>query len=478
MRTSRRMFVTSALAMSGLPLSSLAHAQETAGTPQGVATPDASPAASPITATQASPTLDEALPAYIDRSEVLTALGREVVGAFLSGDDAALVPLLAPEAAALIASVSTMTLIEQLETNRLSFTLPVVNAFFDVQYTGAQEMQGFYTQGTPNTFTLRTAEPQLPAAPMGAWEGEIGGSLPITVTFGGTATALTATLDVPDQGIAGESLENVALTASRPIGDRRAERSLAAGGTGENYASTFAWGDISLLFLIMPDSSEKVAAFTITPQYPLPDDPAAGYESEVTYRLPFDGLWFTYWGGPTELQNYHATTPGQRHACDFVVWNEGATFSGEGSRNADYYAWGQPVLAPADGTIVSVENGMPDMNPGELLSAMDLAAAEGLHPAGNHVIIETAASEYVILAHMQEGSVRVRAGNRVAAGDPLGLVGNSGNTSESHIHIHVQNAADFFDPTAVGLPLQFSGYRANGEAVVHGTPAQGEFIEP
>jgi hypothetical protein len=126
-------------------------------------------------------------------------------------------------------------------------------------------MQGFYTQGAPNTFTLRTDEPQSPDAPTGTWEGEIGDALPIRVTFGGTADALTATLDVPDQGITAAALENVVLAPTRPIGERQAERSLAVGGPGENYAATFAWGDASLLFLIVPDSSGKVTGFTIAP---------------------------------------------------------------------------------------------------------------------------------------------------------------------------------------------------------------------
>ena len=66
------------------------------------------------------------------------------------------------------------------------------------------------------------------------------------------------------------------------------------------------------------------------------------------------------------------------------------------------------------------------------------------------------------LAHMQRNSVRVAVGDVVKPGDVLGLVGNSGNTSEPHLHIHVQNVADFFDPNAVGLPLEFENYLANG----------------
>lgn len=290
MRTSRRILVTSALAMSGLPSSLLANAEQPPATPANAATPEASREASPVAATRTPPTIDDVLAPYTDRGEALTAFGREVIDAFLAKDDAALTALLTPQAAELFADVSTATLIEQLETNRLSFTLPIVNAFFDLQFTGAQEMQGFSTQGMASTLTLVTEEPQSPEAPAGTWNGEIGGSLPIRVTFDGTAGALAATLDVPDQGITGEPLEDVMLTPSRPIGERRAERSLPIGGAGENYAATYAWGDLSLLFLIVPDPGGKVAAFTVAPQYPLPDDPAAEYESEVTYRLPFDGL--------------------------------------------------------------------------------------------------------------------------------------------------------------------------------------------
>jgi murein DD-endopeptidase MepM/ murein hydrolase activator NlpD len=231
------------------------------------------------------------------------------------------------------------------------------------------------------------------------------------------------------------------------------------------------------MFLIVPDPSGKVAGFTIAPRYPLPQDMAAGTITAVEYRLPFDGLWLTYWGGLTELENYHAVIPAQRHAYDFVVWNDGATFRGDGSRNADYYAWGQPALAPVDGTVVAVENGMPDMPPGSLLATMDPAAAPGLHPAGNHVIIRTVEDAYGLVAHLQEGSVVVRNGDRVAAGDPIGLTGNSGRTSEPHIHVHVQNVPDFFAPTAIGLPLRFADYRVNGEPAEDGIPVQGEFVE-
>lgn len=176
------------------------------------------------------------------------------------------------------------------------------------------------------------------------------------------------------------------------------------------------------------------------------------------------------------MENYHVVYPNQRHAVDFLIWNDGATHAGDGSRLADYFAWGQVVRAPASGTVVSAETGMPDMRPGQVLANMDPAQAGDIHPAGNHVIIETAEAEFVVIGHMQEGSVRVSAGDTVRGGDPVGLTGNSGNSSEPHIHIHVQDTADFLAPEAIGLPLAFSQFEADRKAVERAPLASGQFI--
>ncbi|MGB3306700.1 MAG: M23 family metallopeptidase [Thermomicrobiales bacterium] len=101
-----------------------------------------------------------------------------------------------------------------------------------------------------------------------------------------------------------------------------------------------------------------------------------------------------------------------------------------------------------------------------------------MHPAGNHVVLQTADGEFVFLAHMQKGSVRVSEGDTVRSGDLLGLVGNSGNTSKPHLHIHVQDTADFHATNAVGLPLAFGDIDVNGTAVAHAAPVQGDFIAP
>ena len=102
------------------------------------------------------------------------------------------------------------------------------------------------------------------------------------------------------------------------------------------YGAEFEWGDAILAASLSFNEADEISGFSLSPQLALPDDPAAGYESEVTYRLPFDGLWFVFWGGDTAMENYHVVARDQRHALDILVWKDGGAHSGDGSANEDY----------------------------------------------------------------------------------------------------------------------------------------------
>lgn len=166
----------------------------------------------------------------------------------------------------------------------------------------------------------------------------------------------------------------------------------------------------------------------------------------ATVRLPADVPLRVLWGGDTVEHNRHAATPDQRWAYDFVV--EPALVGS--TELTDYGCWGAAVLAPTSGTVSVATDGLPDEVPSRPSNNTE-------HPLGNSVAIEIDGGTYIVVAHLQQGSVLVSKGDRVDEGQPLGRCGNSGNTSEPHIHVHHQrqNPARYPVNFAEGLPLFF-----------------------
>ncbi|WP_367717283.1 M23 family metallopeptidase [Nitratireductor sp. GISD-1A_MAKvit] len=189
------------------------------------------------------------------------------------------------------------------------------------------------------------------------------------------------------------------------------------------------------------------------------------YQTKAELRLPFEGEWHVFWGGRTLRDNYHAEHVAQRFAYDFVVRKSGSTHSGDGTKLEDFYCWDRPVLAPADGKVVSVVDGLPDKEIGE---------ADISRPAGNHVVLELAEGEFAFLAHLRRGSISVAVGDEVTRGDEVGRCGNSGNTSEPHLHMHLQTTPDLM--SGEGLPAQFHNYIADGVSKAEGEPVRGEVV--
>ena len=257
------------------------------------------------------------------------------------------------------------------------------------------------------------------------------------------------------------------LTAA-PMGRRLGESVLPAGPDRRIYLADHRWGTRTLAIEVVFGRGDEITGILVRPRTPLPRDPNAGRRLRARLLLPFHGEWLVFWGGKRERQNYHVIAPDQRHAYDLVGWRAGATHSGAGTRNTDYWAWGRPVLAPAGGVVVAAVDGVPDNRPQvEIENTRD--------PAGNHVVLDLGNGEYALLAHLRRGSVRVRPGQRVRQGDALGSCGNSGNSSEPHLHFHVQDRARLFG-AARGLPIAFRGYKADGRIVARGTPVQGQFL--
>jgi hypothetical protein len=168
--------------------------------------------------------------------------------------------------------------------------------------------------------------------------------------------------------------------------------------------------------------------------------------SKGTYRLPFTGEWFTYWGGINELVNYHYAYPSQRYAFDFLVMKNGQTYLGDPKHNESYFAFGQPILAPASGTVLKVSNAIADNEPGIVNEA---------YAAGNFVELDHGNGEYSLLAHLRCGSVTVQTGDSVLQGQLIGQCGNSGNSSEPHLHMQVSDSSDLL--LARSVRIRFAG---------------------
>jgi murein DD-endopeptidase MepM/ murein hydrolase activator NlpD len=92
------------------------------------------------------------------------------------------------------------------------------------------------------------------------------------------------------------------------------------------------------------------------------------------------------------------------------------------------------------------------------------------------VVIDHGNAEYSLLAHLQPHSLRVKPGQKVKRGDVLGLAGNSGNTSEPHLHVHLMNAPSMAD--ADGLPMPFDDYLLDGKLVARGELKRFQLVTP
>jgi len=166
----------------------------------------------------------------------------------------------------------------------------------------------------------------------------------------------------------------------------------------------------------------------------------------VAVAPPLAGEWAMLAGGRSALVSHHYPTPIVRNAVDFVrLDEEGRGYRGDPKREKSWYGFGEPVLAPADGTVVSVGDVHPDEPVGNL----------GQKPSyGNHVLLDIGGGRYAVLAHLQQGSVRVSEGERVRVGQQIAAVGDSGDSLVPHLHFHVQDSPDFSEQVLT-VPVVF-----------------------
>jgi hypothetical protein len=164
----------------------------------------------------------------------------------------------------------------------------------------------------------------------------------------------------------------------------------------------------------------------------------------------------------------------ERFAIDFVqLDSHNVLFSGARNLLSNYPYYGDQVYSATAGKVVSVANDLPEPAPGELPEGITAAQA-----GGNHVVVDMGHGRYAFYAHFIPGSVTVKAGQKVAVGQVIGLLGNSGNSDGPHLHFHLMDGPG---PLASnGLPYRFSNFTVEGTLTNIGPIQEGAVaqIEP
>ncbi|MEU3580720.1 M23 family metallopeptidase [Streptomyces globisporus] len=198
---------------------------------------------------------------------------------------------------------------------------------------------------------------------------------------------------------------------------------------------------------------------------------------------PVTGRWSALNSPADKVPSHGTHVYGQTYAIDIVADPE--TAEGEPParpafrwfwplfrRNHAFPAFGAPLLAVADATVVRASDGQRDhLSRNSLLGLVYLMLIEGnirsiagaRRVIGNHVILDLGDGTYAAYAHVRRGSLRVKAGDTVRAGQRIGSVGNSGNSSEPHLHVHLMDSPDLDDARGVPFTWRGVGVPANGE---------------
>lgn len=191
--------------------------------------------------------------------------------------------------------------------------------------------------------------------------------------------------------------------------------------------------------------------------------PAERYVPVTRFHVPASGAWTLSAGGPTRELNAHHGSESQRFAYDLVLVRDGK-FRRPGddpNTNEAYYGYGQPLRAPASGTVLRVVDGIPD----------NLPPTRG-KAGGNGLVIDHGFGEVSSMWHARPGSLRVSVGDRVEAGQTVAEVGNSGRSTGAHIHIHVTHGDG-----GIALPAPLVDVAVDGQGQDHALPIKGQRVE-
>jgi hypothetical protein len=198
----------------------------------------------------------------------------------------------------------------------------------------------------------------------------------------------------------------------------------------------------------------------------------------VPMALPFNGEWQVFNGGIDKSTSHSWGLVAQRYAYDFLISQaNGKNHMGDGKRPQDFLCWGKDIFAPADGVVISARNDVRDSP--HVGGWIDVTTPD---IRGNYIVIRHAAHVFSLCGHLQQGSVVLKPGDVVQQGQAIGRCGNSGHSTEPHLHFQVQDHPNFY--LAVGLPVVFQNVELRNpsdktsETITQGYIHKGRAVTP
>ncbi len=221
-----------------------------------------------------------------------------------------------------------------------------------------------------------------------------------------------------------------------------------------------------LTYTIADDAPFRTVIRTLTVTSPPLEVPR--FEPVVIEPPLRGGGWVPFNGCCTRSahRSFLLSTDGVLHsvetfAIDWVLFIDGAPFQGDGSQHSDWYGYGETVYSATDGVVVHSRDDLPDAPLNDSGGGNDTVKAPDDY-GGNGVVVKIDDDRYALYAHIQQGSVIPQVGDEISAGDPIGELGSTGNSSAPHLHFGIQETADAFGSNSV--PYVIDEYTVTGTA--------------
>jgi len=189
------------------------------------------------------------------------------------------------------------------------------------------------------------------------------------------------------------------------------------------------------------------------------------YITKTSLILPFNGILLVSNGGRTPQTNNHNHPPEQGPQNQLYAYDFRMESTGKETKLEEFKVFGLDVISPADGKVIQVINGSIDVLPGERDRSVGV---------GNAVIIDHKNGEYSLLCHFKHNSIKHNVGDTVKQGEIIGQCGNTGNTSQPHIHFNLQDGPLMHKTHA--LLAQFTKILVDGKEQTNYEPVRGQFV--